>query len=93
LIEVIRSAASLDEGVQELWQTIEREYHANQRVIIESISAKKALKRGLSVDRATDVLWTINHPSTWQCLVVARGWTPDASEAWTRDAACQRLLR
>ena len=92
LLEVIRSAASLDDGVHELWQTIEREYHANQRVIIESINAKKALKPGLSVDRATDVLWTINHPSTWQCLVAVRGWSPDAYEAWAREAACQQLL-
>ena len=37
--------------------------YANQRLIVESLNEKGALKAGLDVDRATDILWTINHPN------------------------------
>ena len=50
------------------------------------------LKAGLDVERATDVLWMLNHPSTWQLLVGVRGWTPDEYERWSGDLACALLL-
>jgi hypothetical protein len=40
-----------------------------------------------------DILWTINHPNTWQLLVVDRGWTPPQYEQWIGDLACAQLLR
>ena len=92
VIEVIRAAATLDANVAALWNRIETEFHANQRVIVERIGAKGALRPGLDVDRATDILWTLNHPTVWQLLVVQRGWTPDEYERWFADAACSQLL-
>jgi hypothetical protein len=47
-----------------------------QRVIVESLQAKQALRPGLEATRATDVLWTLNHPDVWLLLVGERGWTP-----------------
>lgn len=92
VLDVIRGAAPGDREIAELWQRIQVEYHANQRVIVESVAAKGALRGGLDVDRATDILWTINHPSTWRLLVGERGWTADEYERWTADAACSQLL-
>jgi AcrR family transcriptional regulator len=92
IAEVIRTAAPLDPDIRELWERIGREYHANQRAIVASIDAKGALKRGLDVDRATDILWTLNHPGTWHLLVTQRGWTPEQYERWTGDLACAELL-
>ena len=92
LAEVIRSAAPLDPDIAQLWTRIGIEYHANQRAIIESINEKKALRPDLDIDRATDVLWTINHPNTWQLLVTQRGWTPEQYERWTTQAAISQLL-
>src|SRR5262249_23977065 len=77
IAEVIHSAAPGDPEIEALWRRIETEYHANQRAIVESLAAKKALKAGLEVDRATDILWTLNHPTVWQLLVRRRGWSPD----------------
>jgi hypothetical protein len=59
---------------------------------VERIARRGALARGLDVERATDILWAINHPNTWQLLVVDRGWTPEQYEQWTADAACRELL-
>lgn len=93
LLGVIRSAAPVDEDIAALWSRIETEFHANQRVIVESLAGKKALKRGLGVDRATDILWTLNHPDVWQLLVRERGWTPDEWERWFADTSSAQLLR
>ena len=92
LAEVIRASAALDPDIGALWERINREYHANQRVIVESLDHKGALQRGLSIDRATDILWALNHPNTWQLLVTERGWTPEQYEQWVGDTASAQLL-
>ena len=56
------------------------------------MNEKGALKPDLGVDRAADILWTLNHPTVWQLLVGTRGWTPDQYEQWCADTACSQLL-
>ena len=92
MLQVIRDGAPVDADVAELWELIQTDFHANQRVIVESIAAKGALAAGLDVDAATDILWTLNHPDLWFLLVGRRGWTPDRFETWFADACCQQLL-
>jgi AcrR family transcriptional regulator len=92
VLEVIHAAAPLDSDIAALWARIQSDYHANQRVIVESLDEKGALKPGLDVDQATDILWTINHPNLWHLLVGERGWTPEQHEEWTGDLACSQLL-
>jgi AcrR family transcriptional regulator len=93
LAEVIRSAAPLDPEIADLWARINTEYHANQRAIVETLDDKNALHRELDVDRATDILWTINHPNTWQLLVTQRGWDPEQYERWAAETAITQLLQ
>jgi AcrR family transcriptional regulator len=92
LLEVIRNAAPIDPEIGALWNRIQTEYHANQGAIIGSLDEKHALKAGLGVERATDILWTLNHPNTWQLLAGERGWTAEEYEQWTGDLACTQLL-
>ena len=92
VLEVIRGAAQVDPEVAALWSRIQSVFHANQRVIVESLDGKGALADGLDVDGAADVLWTINHPNVWQLLVGERGWTPERWERWSADLACAQLL-
>lgn len=93
LLEVIRSAAPTDSDLKALWDRIQAEFHANQRMIVERLQKKGALKTGLDVGRATDILWSLNHPNLWQLLVEERGWTPEQYEQWFADTACEQLLR
>lgn len=93
VLEVIRGAASGDEEIGALWDRIQTEYHANQAVLAQSLDDKGALRPGLDVNRATDILWTVNHPSIWRLLVGERGWTPEEYEQWTGDVACAQLLK
>ena len=93
VLKVIREAAPVEPDTGALWERIQTEFLANQRVIVERLAERNALKRDLNVDRATDILWTLNHPDVWQLLVAERGWTPEQYEQWFGDTACSQLLR
>jgi AcrR family transcriptional regulator len=93
VLEAIHTAAPLDPDIAALWDRIQTDYHANQRVIVASLAEKKALRPELDVDRATDILWTINHPNVWQLLVGECCWTPEQYEEWTGGLACSELLQ
>ena len=92
LMEVIRSAAPTEPDIQALWSRIQTDFYEIQRAIIDSLHCKQALRPGLDVTRATDILWTLNHPDLWQLLVAQRAWTPEQYEQWFGDTACAQLL-
>jgi AcrR family transcriptional regulator len=93
LHEVIRAGASVDPEVGALWDRIQTEFRENQRRIVASIAEKGALRPGLDVERAADILWTVNHGDLWQHLVVRRGWSPEEFERWLADSFRALLLR
>ncbi len=93
IFEVIHAAAPPDPDIGALWGRIQTEFHGVLGGIVESIDGKGGLAPGLDVERATDILWSLSHPSLWQLLVVERGWTPEAYEAWCADTTCAQLLR
>ena len=58
---------------------IQSEFYENQRPIVRAVEEHGGLAPGLDVTRATDILWTLNHPDVWHLLVGQRGWTADGS--------------
>ncbi len=92
LLGVIRAAAATDADIAELWQRIQTEFYALQRQVVESLHDRGALAPDLDVTRATDILWTLNHPDTWQLLHGQRGWTGEQYEQWFGDTTCAQLL-
>jgi hypothetical protein len=92
LMRVIRNAATADPDIDALWSRIQSDFHANQRTIVEALAKNTTLRPGIDVARATDVLWTLNHPDVWLLLVGERGWTPDEFERWFAETVCEQLL-
>ena len=92
VLKVIRQAAELDAESAELWTRIQSDFYDNQRAIVQSLDAKGALLPGLDAARASDILWTLNHPDVWQLLVGERGWTPEQWEAWFAETSSAQLL-
>jgi AcrR family transcriptional regulator len=92
LMEVLRGAAATDPEIDELWQRIQSEFHANQGSIVALLDAKGALREGLDAASATDIMWTLNHPAVYRLLVGDRGWTPARYERWLGDSLCRQLL-
>lgn len=92
LMEVIRSAAPAERELGALWTRIQSEFHENQRTIVRSLHDKQALRDGLDVATAADILWALNHPNLYGLLVGERGWAPERYERWLGDLLCSRLL-
>jgi AcrR family transcriptional regulator len=91
--EVLLGAAPADPDVEALSKRIWSQFYDNQREVVNSLKRRKALKKGLGVERATDVLWTLNHPRTYILLVQDRGWTAEQYERWLGDITIAELLR
>jgi AcrR family transcriptional regulator len=92
MFKVIRGAAEIDPDCGALWQLIQRDFHANQRVVVESIHRDGGLRSGLTVARGADILWTLNHPDVWVLLTGERKWSPNAYETWLAQTSCAQLL-
>ena len=92
LLEVIRDAASVDPDIAALWALIQSDFYDNQRAIVEALAQSNGLRGDLDVTRATDILWTLNHPDVWLLLVGRRGWRPEQWEQWFADTVCAQLL-
>jgi AcrR family transcriptional regulator len=92
LLRVIRDAAPVDGEIAALWALIQSDFYANQAAIVATLDRAGALATGLDPMRATDILWTLNHPDVWLLLVGERGWTPVQFETWFADTATTQLL-
>lgn len=82
LLRVIRDASAVDDDGAGLWSLINTDFYENQRVLVASIAKRNGLRRGLSVHKATDIVWTLNHPDVWLLLHDDRGWSPREFEKW-----------
>ena len=92
LMRVIRNAATADADIAALWGRIQSDFHDNQRTIVAALAKNARLRDGLDVDRAADILWTLNHPDTWLLLVAERGWAPEEWERWFAATVAEQLL-
>jgi AcrR family transcriptional regulator len=92
LLGVIRDAATVDSDSAELWRLIQTDFYDNQRVLVESLERHGGLRDDLDITRATDILWTLNHPDVWLLLSDQRGWPPEEFENWFGDITCAQLL-
>jgi AcrR family transcriptional regulator len=91
--DVLLNAAAADPEVKALSERIWTQFYENQREVVKALHGRKALKRGLTVDRAADILWTLNHPHVYLLLLRSRGWSEEDYERWLGDITCDQLLR
>jgi hypothetical protein len=60
---------------------------------VQTLHDRGALRDGLDIARATDILWTLNHPDVWHLLSGVRSWSPDEYEEWFAETASAQLLK
>ncbi len=72
--------------------TVDRERLAGSAMVAHRLDELGALRPGLTVDEARDLIWTINSPEVWHLLVERQGWTADAREAWVARALANAVL-
>jgi len=62
------------------------------RLLAQDLAATGRLRSDLSVDKAADIIWSMNSPEFYLLLVEQRGWSPREFEHWLGDAWICLLL-
>ena len=92
LFGVLEVAASVDPDLVEFAHETDQRRRTGARSVIEGLTTVGALRPGLTVDRAIDVLWLLNGSGVFRQLVRRSGWTPDDYETWLATAMTEQLL-
>lgn len=92
IYEVVRSAAGLDAEVHQLWIDIGKQRLTGAGSIAVLLKKRRALRRGLTVDAARDLIWIYNDPGLHRALAGERGWAEDRYRAWLTDTLKYQLL-
>ena len=90
--EVMRAAALTDDEVRTTFEKHEALQREGFRAVVESVAQKAALRPGLTVDTALDVMLTLLGDSTWHQLRTTHGWSRDQVVEWLSDALPRLLL-
>lgn len=58
----------------------------------EQVAARGPLRAGADLERARDLIWTLNSPEVHHLLTVDRGWTADDYQQWLSTSLADALL-
>ena len=92
LLRVLDAAATTDPALVQLKET-----HAQQRLnglrrFADLLEQSKALRPGLTAERAADLIWTICAQANYDALVTTRGWSHEEYRDWLSDTLASSLL-
>jgi hypothetical protein len=78
----------------EQWRVNEGQRYIAHRSLAELLAAKgDALRPGLTVDEAADVIFTLLSPEVYLLLTAVRGWPPARWQDWAADTIARAILR
>ena len=89
---VLREAASADSDLAGVWRQLEAQRLDGMTRLARRLDDLEALRPGLSVDDARDILWTINSHAVYDLLVIQRGWPPERYRDWIAATNAHALL-
>jgi hypothetical protein len=89
---LLLGAKASDTELGEFAATTARERLIGVSGIVGQLDAVGALRPGLDVDRARDILWTLIAMEVYDLLVIERGWSLDEWEAWVAESSAALLL-
>jgi AcrR family transcriptional regulator len=93
IYEVVRSAAGVDPEVHELWAEVGQQRLAGAKRMATLLRRKGGLRSGLSVARASDIIWIYNDPALHHALVGVRGWRQATYRDWLAETLKIHLLK
>lgn len=91
-LELLRTSSAVAPEVADLARQIEARRRQNQARLIAYLHERGALRHGLSIEEATDLLWTLTSYDVYRMLVVEQHWEPSRYETWLTQILIQQLL-
>jgi AcrR family transcriptional regulator len=92
LLHVVEAASGADEDLRALAETLAAQRRFGMGRLAEQLQARGALRPGMSVDEAADVLWLMGSPANYRWCVTGRGWSPEHYAHWLGDALVSLLI-
>ncbi|NQX27736.1 helix-turn-helix transcriptional regulator [Microbacteriaceae bacterium VKM Ac-2854] len=92
LLRVLDEAAPADPELAALRTENEAQRYSGLRRFAELLADRGALRDGITVDRAADIIWTLCAQATFEALVTTRGWSHVQYREWLGDVLADALL-
>lgn len=89
---VVSAAGAADPAVRPFAEETWSRRRTGARSVIDGLAAIDALRPDLTVEQATDVLWTLNSPEVFGLLVTRSGWSGERYQAWLAEMMVAALL-
>lgn len=89
----LAGAAEADPEARALFERLEQQRLGAMRRPASLLSRRGALRRGLTIATAADILWLHNDPMLYHQLVHKRRWTPAQFQEWLTGALQTQLLK
>jgi AcrR family transcriptional regulator len=91
-LELLRTAGAVAPELADVARQVEARRRQNQARLIAFLREQGALRHGLSLEEATDVLWALTSYDLYRMLVVEQRWEPERYETWLAQLLAQHLL-
>jgi AcrR family transcriptional regulator len=91
LLLALRDAGSTEPDAEAVWQQISRRRATNMRRLVADLG-DGALRDGVTVDEAADVIWATASSELFVLMTEDRGWSAARFERWLHDTWCRLLL-
>lgn len=92
LMGILRVASAIAPEVKELEQERENRRYERQGEYVQMMMKEKSLAKGLTLQKARDILWSLTGRDMYRMFVVERGWTSDEYEKWLAQLLVKSLL-
>lgn len=92
LMDILRGASVVAPEFKELEQEREKRRYERQGEYVKKMMKENALAKGLTLQKARDILWTLTGRDMYRMLVVERAWTSDEYEKWLAELLTKSLL-
>ncbi len=92
LMDILREASVVAPEFRELEQEREKRRYERQGEYVKEMIMEKSLMKGLTLQKARDILWTLTGRDMYRMFVIERGWTSDEYEKWLTQLLIKSLL-
>jgi AcrR family transcriptional regulator len=90
--DVMQSAGAIDPEIAELRARMQENRLSKLRTFIEWLAVNGALRRGIDVDEAATIAWTLTSPEVNRLLRDVRGWSSQRYQEWLSTTLIRVLL-
>jgi AcrR family transcriptional regulator len=92
IVRLLREGAAADRRLAAAYEKHKRDRLEGMQSFAELLRSRRALRRGLTVEQARDILWTMNSAELYELLVEQRSWSPRRYGEWIASTLTDALL-